>query len=349
MAAKEKKTGIVFADGAGHDLLGHTEHRGRTEAIWNCLTESGILDHVVHLPARLANDEELRRVHSAEHIAHIAHQSRHGGGQFDSDTYCTPESYTAASRAAGSCCALVDALLHKEVHNGFAIVRPPGHHASVSEIEGFCLFNNIAVAVRHAQKKYGVERVVVLDFDVHHGNGTQAIFYNDPTVLFISVHQYAPFFYPQTGHSQEAGHEKGYGHTINLPLPHMVGDLGYQRLFDQLLEPIVEGFQPKMIFVSAGFDAHWRDPLADELLSLTGYAHLVHTLKKWADLWCQGRILFALEGGYDLEVVSYGVLNTLYALLGENSVVDPIGRSPLAERDITDVLTHLQDYHLLGF
>jgi acetoin utilization deacetylase AcuC-like enzyme len=208
---------------------------------------------------------------------------------------------------------------------------------------GFCLFNNVAIAARVAQQEHDVERVMIVDFDVHHGNGIQDIFIEDPSVFYFSTHQYP--HYPGTGHWRETGRGSGDHATVNVPLPPGVGDQGYQRVFRSLLEPLAHRFQPQLILVSAGFDAHWSDPLASMLLSLQGYAHLVQHLVALADSLCSGRIVFALEGGYHLEVLSYGVLNAFYALLGEGTMTDPLGLSPADEKPVDELIRELRRYH----
>jgi acetoin utilization deacetylase AcuC-like enzyme len=233
-----------------------------------------------------------------------------------------------------------------KARNGIALVRPPGHHAERNRVSGFCLFNNVAAAARQAQVVHGAKRVLVLDFDVHHGNGTQDIFYDDDTVLFVSMHLYAPHFYPGLGSLNETGVGKGKGFTLNVPLPAYVGDEGYMRVFRELVYPRVTAFQPDLTLISAGFDAHWQDPLAAAGLSLTGYANLARALVVMADNICDGRILFILEGGYRLQALTYGVLNVVYALVGRDEVQDRLGPMPHAESDVSDLIYQLKQRHL---
>jgi acetoin utilization deacetylase AcuC-like enzyme len=232
--------------------------------------------------------------------------------------------------------------------NGLALVRPPGHHAEHDRVGGFCLFNNIAVAARQAQAVHGLKRVLIVDYDVHHGNGTQDIFYGDDSVLFASMHIYYPFFYPGTGAAREVGRGAGRGTTVNVPFPPLVGDEGYGRAFAEVIAPCARRFQPQLILVSAGFDAHWRDPLARAGLSLTGYARLTQALLELAEELCAGRILFVLEGGYLLEALHYGILNVLYALLGRDQIVDPLGSMARPEQNVTHLLGALKELHLLN-
>jgi acetoin utilization deacetylase AcuC-like enzyme len=339
-------TVFVFAPGAGHTKPGHPESIDRAAAVHQHLEQAGVLAHMLALPPVAATTKQLTRAHSLSLVEGVRQVSLRGGGMVDADTYTTSATFDAARLAAGGCCTAVDAIMSGEATNGLAVVRPPGHHAERSHVGGFCLFNNVAVAARQAQAVHGVGRVMIVDFDVHHGNGTQEIFYEDPSVLFFSTHLYHPFFYPGTGSMQQIGAGPGQGTTVNVPLPAGVGDSGYDRVFGELIDPKGASFRPELILVSAGFDAHWADPLAMAGLSLTGYAAIVRRLLAMAAEWCQGRILFVLEGGYYLEALAGGVLNLAYALLGRNEVDDPLGPAPNGETDVTDLLAALRRLHL---
>lgn len=339
---------FTYASGAAHTQAGHPEHAGRTQAIRQLLEDEGALADLLSFPPRPAQLEQLLRVHDKSMIERVRQVSLAGGGMLDADTYTTAASYEEALLAAGSCCAAVDQVMSGAVQNALAVIRPPGHHAERRRVGGFCLFNNAAVAARQAQVVHGVERVLIVDFDVHHGNGTQDIFYEDKSVLFVSLHQYGRYFYPGTGAAQEMGVGDGRGFTLNVPLPLRVGDRGYGRIFDELIRPKAAAFKPGMIIVSAGFDAHWADPLASQGLTLTGYAQLSRALIEMADAWCDGRILFVLEGGYLLQALAYGVLNLAYALNGRDRVQDPLGPLPQAETAVDDLLNQLKQLHLLN-
>lgn len=341
-------TGIVIAGGEAHTLKGHPEHAGRLRAVVERLETAGALRETVALPATVATPAQLAAVHTADHIELVSWASERSG-MIGGDTYVTRQSDAMARLAAGSACRAVDAVLGGVVRNAFALVRPPGHHAGSNAVEGFCLYNNVAIAARHAQQAHGAKRVAIIDFDVHHGNGTQEIFYADPSVLFISLHMHTRYFYPGTGTLQEDGAGRGMGRTVNLPLPPGVGDVGYARLFDRIVEPLLSSFMPDLLLVSAGFDAHWRDPLAHELLSLRGYAALVQRLVTWSNLLCGGKLVLVLEGGYDLEVLANGVLNAVYALQGLGIVSDPIGPAPEREIEIDPLLIKFQQHYLLGW
>jgi acetoin utilization deacetylase AcuC-like enzyme len=210
---------------------------------------------------------------------------------------------------------------------------------------GFCLFNNIAVAARAALASDDVERVFIADFDVHHGNGTQDMFADDPAVFFFSTHQ-SPY-YPGTGRWNETGRGDGKGTLLNVPLPAGVGDAGYAQVYAELAWPLAERFEPDLILVSAGYDAHWSDPLAMMILSLAGYAQLGQELVRMAEHLCEGRIVFTLEGGYELDVLAYGVLDAFYAMLGKGTIADPFGPSPHPERPVESLIEQLKDTHNL--
>ncbi len=330
-----------------HNQPGHPENARRLERIMAALRDVGMLERLTPIEARPATEEELARVHTPGYIAYVRRIAERGGGHLDADTYMNARSYEAAVMAAGGLLALVEAVLEGRVRNGFALVRPPGHHALPDRGMGFCLFNNVAVAARHAQTFPGIRRVFIADIDVHHGNGTQAVFEADPTVFYFSTHEYP--YYPGTGHWSEAGIGEGEGSILNVPLPAGVGDQGYLRVYEELLWPLVRRFRPDLILVSAGYDSHWQDPLAMMQLSLGGYARIARELVAMAEELCGGRIVFTLEGGYHLDVLAHGVLNAFYALLGEETVSDPFGPPfPASEPDIGPLLARLKERHRVG-
>lgn len=340
-------TSLVYAPANAHTMHNHPESHGRMERLLPELDRAGLLADLHMIAPLAATDEQLLRVHTAGLIDHIRQVSVRGGGLLDhGDTYATPESYELARVAVGSCCAAVDQLINGQVNNGIALVRPPGHHAESDRVSGFCLFNNAAAAARHAQAVHGLKRVVIFDFDVHHGNGTQEIFYKDNSVLFVSTHLFAPFFYPGIGSLGETGAGRGAGYTVNVPLPPYVGDAGYMRVINELIQPKLVEFRPELIIISAGFDAHWQDPLASAGLSLTGYAQMARRLIAIAEELCGGRILFVLEGGYLLEALTSSVRNVVNALIGRDEIEDTLGPMPYAEADISDLLMQLKRTHL---
>ncbi|MGD8585008.1 MAG: histone deacetylase [Chloroflexota bacterium] len=339
-------TVLGYVPATAHSLEGHPENAGRMTAIMRLLESKSILDDVLMPDAMPASAEQLLRVHSADLVASIERASRIGGGRLDPDTYCTTSSFEEARLAAGTTCLVSDMIMRGEAQNGFALVRPPGHHAERGRVGGFCLFNNVAVAARQIQDQYGAQRIVILDYDVHHGNGTQAIFYEDPTVFYISLHMFAPFFYPGTGSAQEIGRGAGRGMTMNVPFGARAGDEAYSLALNELIEPAVANFGPDMILVSAGFDAHWQDPLAAAAMSLTGYAEISREIIAMAEQHCHGRVLFVLEGGYHFQALSHGVLNVIEALIGKDAISDPLGPSPYSSPDVTKLLVQLKRLHL---
>ncbi|MDX1417798.1 MAG: histone deacetylase [Candidatus Promineifilaceae bacterium] len=338
---------LAHAPAMAHSKLHHPENSSRIANIIKTLDEFGILEDLTILKPRSASKKQIGRVHNRGLIDFVKSVSKQGGGLLDrGDTYCTAESYKLAKLAVGGSCMVLDKIMEGKATNGFALVRPPGHHAERDHISGFCIFNNIAAAARHAQVKHNAKRVVILDFDVHHGNGTQDIFYEDDTVLFISLHLFAPYFYPGIGSFHEIGTRIGRGYTINVPFPPGVADRGYLRILKQFIRPVIGRYAPDVMLVSVGFDAHWRDPLAMAGLSLSGYASFTRELISIAENFCKGRILFVLEGGYQQEVLEYGIANVFTALLGKDKIFDPFGPMNGDERDISRLLTQLESRDL---
>jgi acetoin utilization deacetylase AcuC-like enzyme len=286
----------------------HPERPERLRAARLAVAKSGVA--VTPIGARDASEEELARVHDARYVEELGRLAGRQG-YLDEDTYLAPGSVAAARRAAGSALAVVDAMLDKEITRALALVRPPGHHARPARAMGFCLLNNIAVAAAHARSR-GVDRVLVLDWDVHHGNGTQEMFLADPHVLYVSLHQWP--FYPGTGAATETGQGEGRGYTVNVPLSAGAGHDDYAGAFDRVIMPAVEAFAPELVLVSAGFDAHKSDPLASMRLEAASYAMMTRYLVNQATRSAQGRIALLLEGGYDLDALEASVAASLEAL-----------------------------------
>jgi acetoin utilization deacetylase AcuC-like enzyme len=328
-----------------HEEDRHPESPERLRQILRVLKETGILPRLTALEPVAATDAQIAAVHSRDHIARVKQLVTRGGGHFDADTYANARSLDAANLAAGAVVRAVDAVMRGEIDNAFALVRPPGHHATRSRAMGFCLFNNIAIAAQHALDAHKLERVLIVDYDVHHGNGTQDIFYNTSRVLYFSTHQYP--HYPGTGNWDEIGEGDGAGFNVNVPLPSRVGDAGYQHIFDGLLFPLAERYHPQLVLVSVGYDAHWSDPLASENLSIAGYAALAHIAIEIAKQECGGRIVFTLEGGYDLDALGYGAAATFRALLGDADIPDPLGQARRASEDVSDYVDQLRGLHRL--
>lgn len=339
------KTAIVYDPfNLRHTLEGHPENFRRLEGTWELLQRDGILDHLTRVPSSPAPLDAVLRVHTPQYVQRLQQLNEQGGGRIDADTYVNADSYQAALLAAGGLLNMTDMILQGQVENGFALIRPPGHHALEQRGMGFCLLANAAIAARWAQDHHGLDRILIIDFDVHHGNGTQDIFYHDPSVLFFSTHQFP--YYPGTGDADELGSEIAYGTTVNVPFPAYVGDEGYLHSFQNVLEPVARGFQPELIILSAGFDAHWLDPLAGMNLSITGYMKLVDVVTALADELCNGKLAVVLEGGYHLDVLPHCVLSTLRRLSNSpKEVSDPFGTAKQHERDIALLLERLRKLH----
>ena len=309
-----------------HDTGQHPENARRLEAIIAHLEQTKLKHHLTPIEPRAASIEEISLVHQKHYISHIQDVAQGGGGCLDADTVMSPNSYRAALYAAGGAIKATEAVMNGEVNSAFALVRPPGHHATPQQAMGFCLFNNIAIATKCALANYELEHVLIIDFDVHHGNGTQAIFYDEPRVLYISIHQYP--LYPGTGFIDETGMGEAEGTTINIPLPPGCGDAEYLQTFEQVVVPAAKLFRPGLILVSAGYDSHWAERLAMMQVSIIGFAQIAKTIRELADELCHGRLVFMLEGGYNLQALSCSVKATFDMLLGNTNIDDPLGQSP---------------------
>jgi acetoin utilization deacetylase AcuC-like enzyme len=313
---------------------GHPERPERLAAAREALSSVFGADgrRLAELPPRDASEDELARVHEPRYVEELSRTAgRHG--YLDADTYYAPASHAAAVRAAGGCVAMVDALLDGKSEYGVALVRPPGHHARPGAAMGFCLLNNVAVAAAHARAR-GCERVAIVDFDVHHGNGTQEMFYADPTVFYVSLHQWP--LYPGTGARGEVGAGDGHGATMNVPLSPGAGDAAYVAAIDRLVAPALSEFTPDLLLVSAGFDAHERDPLAAMCLTDAGYAAMTRRLVAALPKGKSGRVGIVLEGGYDLTALRGSLGATLQALDGPEGEEPSLARSidPRHESDL---------------
>ena len=274
----------------------HPESPSRLANIREALDKAGIAERWRRIEACPAADEQLARVHTRDHIEKVRQASRSAPAYLDPDTPVCAESYEIALLAAGSVPACLDATLSGAIDRSFAFVRPPGHHAEPGRAMGFCLFNNIALGAAHLKSAHQLERIAIVDLDVHHGNGTQACFYDDPQVLFISSHQYP--YYPGTGSFGEVGIGDGWGYNLNFPLPAGAGDGVFVPVYRQAVAAILDQYRPQFILVSAGFDSLAGDPLGGLTVSVAGYASAAASLCRAADRNCGGRICFVLEGGY---------------------------------------------------
>jgi len=295
---------------------GHPESPARLRAIDGLLDGFPLRDRLVFLPARDASFEELALVHTERYIRRIEATRGRELTVLDPDTSASAGSHAAALRAAGGVLGAVEAVLGGDYAGAFAAVRPPGHHAEAGRAMGFCLFNNAAVAAAFALRVRGLKRVLLVDWDVHHGNGSMHSFYDSPEVFYFSVHQYP--HYPGTGSVEETGRGPGEGYTVNVPLPGGQGDAEYLAVFRELLRPLALAYRPELILVSAGFDIHRDDPLADMRVTEAGFAGLTRVVAEVAEACCPGRLVFTLEGGYDLAALASGVAAVLRTLLGED-------------------------------
>lgn len=280
----------------------HPERPERLEAARAAIERSEL--SFSPIAPRPATDDELERVHGEAFLKWLR-GLRGESGYIDADTYVGPSSVEVAELAAGGTVALVDALIDGPVKRGVALVRPPGHHARPDHAMGFCLLNNVAIAAAHARAR-GLERVAIIDWDVHHGNGTQDAFYGDPSVLYVSTHQFP--FYPGTGAVLETGEGDGKGFTVNVPLTAGGGDGVYRSAFERVILPVLSDYKPELVLVSAGFDASARDPLAEMTLSAEAFGWMARALRGVADASAKGRIALVLEGGYDLVALESGLL-----------------------------------------
>lgn len=322
----DRRTTLIWSDRfRDHQTGGHPENPRRIDALARAFREHGIFDsHRVVAPEPL-DPKQLETIHDPRLIERVHRIAERGGGWLDADTYVSAESFNVALLATGAAVQAVDIVMSEGRSPVFALVRPPGHHAEPDRSMGFCLFNNIAIAARHAIDRHGLERVAIIDWDVHHGNGTQATFWTDPDILFISLHQ-SPL-YPGTGAAGERGAGEGTGMTLNIPLPPGSSGQRYRQAMDEIVMPAVEAFQPELLLVSAGFDAHRDEPLAMMRLEEPDFAYLARAVAAAADRLCEGRLVLILEGGYNLTALGASAVSVINALDGEASESDGGGRA----------------------
>ena len=308
----ERRMGLHH-DGAhlAHDVPGHPERPERVAAILEQLDRDRLSSRLVRVPERVATETELRLVHHPDLISLLRKLDAAGGAQLDPDTAILSGSFDAAARAVGGALNAVDRVLTGELDAAFCLDRPPGHHATPVRPMGFCLLNQVAIAARYAQQAHQLDSVAVIDIDVHHGNGTQDTFEQDSSVLYCSTHEYP--FYPGTGHWRDTG----AGNLVNLSLPAGSGDAEYAASFEHVIVPAVRRFQPQLILVSAGFDAHLAAPLADRAVTEVGYRFMAGQIQALADEYAEGRMVWVLEGGYRLEALARSVTTVLSVLLGD--------------------------------
>jgi acetoin utilization deacetylase AcuC-like enzyme len=315
----------------------HPERPARIRALLD-LAEKLDKERFQILPPEAANRTDLESCHGADYVKLVEATSRTNHYVLDGDTITCRDSFGVGLLAVGGFLRLIDSIAVGEAQNGFALVRPPGHHALRDRAMGFCLFNTMAIGAHHLKKTCGAKRIMIMDWDVHHGNGTQDSFYEDPSVLFISTHQFP--YYPGTGAITEVGLNAGEGYTLNIPLPAGCGDAEYLRVFHDVVVPAAKKFEPEWILVSAGFDPHRRDPLGGMNVTETGFSGMARLLLQLADQYAEGRIAFLLEGGYDLAALTRSVAAVLETLQ-QNSHAEEAAK-PTAERIEPLIRTVLQ-------
>jgi len=327
------RTGIVKDDRYLDHMMdpGHPESPERLRVIYKMLEEPEMKGFLQEVKSRPATREELEMIHTPAYIDQVAQTAGKLYYRLDMDTSTCAKSYETALLAAGGLLELIKAVMEGNLKNGFALVRPPGHHAERDRAMGFCLFNNVAIGAQYAIQTFSLDRVLIVDWDVHHGNGTQNSFYEDPRVLYISTHRYG-FFYPGTGSSQELGKGKGLGFTVNVPLSTGAGDAEYGNIFEKFIKPIALEYQPQLILVSAGFDTHYDDPLGGMEVTEKGFARMTQVLMEVAQTTAQGRLVITLEGGYDVS----GQGRSVKAVLKELAQVSPLDKKDLLQKEIAD-------------
>ncbi len=310
------KTGIVKDNRYMNHRPGafHPESHKRLEVIYAMLEGADMAGRFLEVPVRRAEKDELLWIHSPEYVDMVASTEGKSCQSLDPDTSTSSGSYEAALLAVGGLCEAISLVISGELNNAFALVRPPGHHAERGRAMGFCIFNNVAVGVRYAQEAHHLKRVLVVDWDLHHGNGTQHSFEEDPTVVYFSTHQYP--YYPGSGAFEQVGKGKGEGFTVNVPLSVGYGDGEYMAIFQDVLRPIALEFAPELILISAGFDIYQNDPLGGMNVSVMGFAGLTRTVMDIAEKCCDGRVVITLEGGYDLTGLKDSVRAVLRELAG---------------------------------
>ena len=319
------KLAVYYPSGhQAHNQPGHPERPERVERLRAGLEKAGWWDTAIKMPSLAIPDDVLFQIHSKNYLNHFK-QASQSGMSLDADTYTTPASWDLAINTAGGGINVVSAVWEGRAKRGFALTRPPGHHATRDKGMGFCLLNNISLAAEYLRQIRHAGRVAIIDLDLHHGNGTQDIFYERDDVFYLSTHQYP--YYPGTGSLKETGNGDGIGTTANFVLPPGSGDVAFESITRELIIPLINRYQPEMVLVSFGFDPHWLDPLGHLQLSAGVYGKLIALITDWADMCCEGRIALFLEGGYDLDAAEACGQAVTSALVGEDWV-DPIGPSP---------------------
>jgi len=303
----EHKTGIL-----------HPENPYRLQPIYDMLENNDFGGSLVNIGPRFAAIEELLLVHDPRYVDRVLDSAEKPQIRFDPDTVTSPKTYKAAWLAAGGVMEAIGAVFTGKARNAFALIRPPGHHALRDRAMGFCIFNNLAIGAKYAIVAHDVERVLILDWDLHHGNGIQSIFYDDSHVLYFSIHRHP--YYPWTGGADEVGAGKGQGYTVNVPLEHGCSDPDYGNILRHLLFPIARRYRPEVILVAAGFDIHQNDPLRSMKVTQAGFARMTQLVMEMSSELCEGRLVLALEGGYNSEALQDSVTMVLWELTGQSMI-----------------------------
>ncbi|HPD57867.1 MAG TPA: histone deacetylase [Smithellaceae bacterium] len=308
-----KKTGVVQDPRYLQHSAGsyHPESPERLAAVYAMLSRPDMAAKFTTIAAREATHKEIQMVHAPSYVEYIASTAGQDSVYLDPDTATSPESYVIAKLAVGGLLNAIDSVMDRKVDNAFALVRPPGHHAEYDRAAGFCIFNNVAVGALHAIDKHNLKKILIVDWDLHHGNGTQHSFEDDPRILYFSTHQYP--YYPGTGSLQEIGRGKGAGYTINVPLSTGMGDADFVKIFRKILQPAAMQYKPDFVLLSAGFDTYFQDPLGGMRVTPKGFAAMTRILLDIADRCCAGRFVAVLEGGYHVA----GLTNSVKAVLEE--------------------------------
>ena len=299
----------------------HAENEETKRRFRNLVEVSALHDHLIPIKPRLATDEELLRFHTQEHLTFLEELCKAGGGIAGNKTPAGQASYEIAKLAVGGVLESVDAVLTGQVNNAYVLCRPPGHHANANDTYGFCLLANGVLGVEHARQVHGVERIAVVDWDVHHGNSAETAFYDDPNILTISIHQ-DNLFPPERGKTTDLGNGKGLGANLNIPMPAGSGSAAYRSAFDKVIVPALQKFQPDMIFVASGFDASAMDPLGHMMLSSDDYRYMARSLLDVADSHCNGHLIMTHEGGYSAAYVPYCGLAVLETMSGLDAKIE---------------------------
>ncbi len=339
------KTGIVKDERYMEHRPGqwHPESHQRLEVIYRMLESPEMAGKFTEVPVRQVKRDALLLIHSPEYVDMVASTAGKAYSALDPDTATSPGSYEAACLAAGGLCEAISMVISGELNNAFALVRPPGHHAERNRAMGFCLFNNLAIGARYAQEYHNLKRILIVDWDLHHGNGTQHSFEEDPNIVYFSTHQYP--YYPGTGAFSEMGRGKGEGFTVNVPLSAGHGDGEYAGIFEQILRPIALEFAPELILVSAGFDIYENDPLGGMSVTPNGFAGLTRSVINLANACCGGKVVITLEGGYNLRGLEFSVKAVIRELAGL-SETDPREMMLTANQEaLTHTLQHVSQVH----